>query len=132
MKLKVFGEAPLSRILWVASLCLMAFFAIAQELAVGEDERTKKLSPLALKMLDRRVEELTQKKLDECKQKAIVAAEIYVDSLIIREATQNRVGVDGIPNRPLRPNVPTVILEADSMDIGPLFKEEEEEGGNNN
>lgn len=131
MRLKVFEIALMAKILWVASICLIAIFVFAQEENEGEDERIKELSPLALEMLDLRVEELTQKKLDECKQKAILAAEIHVDSLIIREATENRIGVDGIPSKPIRPNVPTVILEADSMDVGPLF-EEEEEGDNKN
>lgn len=133
MRLKVFETALMTKVLWIASICLITILVFAQEGNEGEDERIKDLSPLALEMLDLRVEELIQKKLEDCKQKAILAAEIYVDSLIIREATENRVGVDGIPLKPIRPNVPTVILEADSMDVGPLFEEEEEEeGGNKN
>lgn len=132
MRLKIFEIVPLIRILWVASICLVGLFLVAQEEGDGEDERIKELSPLALEMLDRRVDELVQKKLEDCKKIALLAAETYVDSLIIREATENRIGVDGIPFKPIRPNVPNVILEADSMDVGPLFEEEEEEGGNKN
>jgi hypothetical protein len=91
-----------------------------------EEPKDKKaeLSPFALTILQQRIEELKARKLDDCRIRAIIDAEKYVDSLIIRESMEARLGVDGIPTKPIRPGVPDVILRADSLDVIPLFNED--------
>jgi len=123
MKLKTSVNQGPKQLLMISSL-LFLFLIVRSSDDQGPiiDERINKLSPLAKELLTKRIAELTHNKMIDCKEKAIKAAEIQVDSLIIREATMTRAGIYGIPIKPLRPDVPNVILKADSIDIGPLFE----------
>ncbi len=79
-------------------------------------------SPFAKQSLERRIAELTQKKLDECKSNALNAAETLVDSILIREAMEKRRLEDGLPLRPIRPEDPDPdLIKGDSLQVRPLF-----------
>ncbi len=108
----------------MVGLSVIAFVLLAfQRTDKDEDQRIEKLSSFAREMLDLRFEELKAEKLKICKENALKNAEIYVDSLVIREATEDKVGIDAIPIKPFKPNIPDVIFEGDSLDAEPLFKD---------
>lgn len=117
--------------LWTGALLLgvLSLFAF-QQVPGDEDERAKDLSKFAREMLDLRYEELKENKLKQCKANALINAEIYVDSLVIKEATELKIGIEYIPSKPFKPNVPQVILEGDSLDVEPLFKDSLDQSGN--
>jgi hypothetical protein len=112
-------------VFWVLISTLFAWTAIWSQDEREPDERIHQLSKLERELLDKRVAELKAKKLEECRLKAFKDAEIWVDSTIIREALEARIGAEGIPYKPIRPNAPEVILKADSLDVAPLFDEKE-------
>jgi len=125
MKSKISGNPDFLRLLMISSILILFFVTFGQDNPpIDQDDRVSKLSPLGKELLAKRIEELTQKKMESCKMNAIKAAEIHVDSLIIREAAFSRAGIYGIPLKPSRPDVPNVLLKADSIDIGPLFDED--------
>lgn len=79
-------------------------------------------SLFAKQTLERRIVELTQRKLDECKTNALSAAEILIDSLLIREAMEKRRLEEGLPVRPTRPEDPDPdLIKGDSLQVRPLF-----------
>lgn len=89
-------------------------------LMVGQ-ENAKKLSPLAQKTLERRIEEIVKERMDNCRLKAVADAEIIVDSLIIKEALERRRIEENFPVKPIKPSLPDTTLTGDSLNIKPLF-----------
>ena len=86
-------------------------------------ESTKKLSPVAQKALERRIEEMVKERLEDCRLKAIADAEIIVDSLIIQEALERRRLEENFPVKPIKPSLPDTTLTGDSLNIKPLFED---------
>ena len=130
MKLRA-SDKPSKRISWPLGIILLLVWIYSvslwgQDPSFTEEPKDKKseLSPFALTILEQRIEELKTKKLEDCRIRAIMDAEKYADSLIIRETMEAKLGVDGIPSKPIRPGVPDVILRADSLDVIPLFNED--------
>lgn len=98
------------------TVILLAGIIIGQESA-------QKLSPLAKKTLERRIEEMVKERMNDCRLKAIRDAEIIVDSLIIQEALEKRRLEENFPVKPIKPNLPDTTLSGDSLKIKPLFED---------
>lgn len=98
---------------------ILPVFLVAS-IIIGQ-ETTKKLSPLAQKTLERRIEEIVKERMENCRLKAITDAEIIVDSLIIKEALERRRLEENFPVKPIKPSLPDTTLTGDSLNIKPLF-----------
>lgn len=103
------------------SFAMLAVILLAG-IIVGQ-ESAQKLSPLAQKTLERRIEEMVIERMEDCRLKAIADAEIIVDSLIIKEALDKRRLEENFPTKPIKPNLPDTTLTGDSLNIKPLFED---------
>lgn len=96
-------------ILAVLALLLIAFQAPVNPLLVQQE-------------LDRRLEEYRKDQWEECKKRALEAAALEVDSLIIQWAKANRDTLDR-PIKPAKPLPPERLSPKDTTPIEPLFGE---------
>jgi hypothetical protein len=83
--------------------------------------RLAKLDPLAQEAFRVRLAELIEEKLSQCRESAVRNAGLYVDSLIMEEALQNRRLEHRIPPKPARPEAPDIKTNLDTIQVKPLF-----------
>jgi hypothetical protein len=77
---------------------------------------------LVQKELDKRLKKYQQTILDKCREKALKAAEAYIDSLVAEEIKLQASDTLKFPSRPIRPELKEPIKLDDSTKIEPIIK----------
>jgi hypothetical protein len=84
-------------------------------------DQVQQLSAAGQEAFRQRVAELIEEKLGVCRQNAILNATLYVDSLIIQEAIENKRLQSRIPYKPQRPEAPAQDINLDSIPLRPIL-----------
>jgi len=84
-------------------------------------DQVNRLSKAGKEAFQKRVAELIEEKLNQCRQNAVLNATLYVDSLIIEEAIQNKRLQSKIPYKPQRPTEPGQTINLDSIPLKPIL-----------
>jgi hypothetical protein len=79
------------------------------------------ITPLVTKKLQLKTEEYKKKKLAECKQNAILEAEIYIDSILYRSMNSPMQDSVSIPIKPLAP-MDSIQMDIDTNAVRPLLE----------
>jgi len=102
----------------------LVFFLLYFSSCVTQKEETE---VEFLQRINQKVEEqLADRKkfrLNECQSEALDRAEQLVDSLLLFEAKQTETDSILKPDKPIKPNSPSLLTPNDSNEIKPLFEE---------
>ncbi|MEM9545240.1 MAG: hypothetical protein AAGA77_04670 [Bacteroidota bacterium] len=110
-----------SVILLLGSVILISFDQKEDE---GPEIEEFVIPLLVKKELKIKLEKYKQTIIDKCKTKAIEEAEFYIDSLVAEELKFQASDTLKFPAKPVRPNLSEPIILNDSMEIGPISKEQ--------
>lgn len=113
-------------LLILALIGVSSFYGFDQKQISDPIEETDEylITPLIQMELDKKLNKYKQTILDRCREKALAAAELYIDSLVSEEIKFQSSDTLKFPSKPIRPILRDPIILNDSTAITPIIQKE--------